>query len=123
MESKFNRLVEDLNEYEGVEEVFLLSSEGEILLKSGNFPFSVEEAKELLTSWKEKKGSIVYQGNRFAILKNDELQLAAKNISQNKGSIVGSKTKEGDYVIAHISQKTDLILLEWAIQINKLAWK
>jgi len=122
-ETRFKRLVEDLGEYQGLEEVFLLDPHGKILLKSNEFHLSEQEAKDLLLSWKDKKGSIIFQGNRFAILKNDELQLAAKNIAAGKGSIVGSKTPEGNYVVAHISKDTSLILLEWAIQINKLAWK
>ncbi|MEJ2249232.1 MAG: hypothetical protein P8Y70_03915 [Candidatus Lokiarchaeota archaeon] len=121
--AEFKKLVEDLEEYNGVEEVFLLSPKGEILFKSKDFPFSDQEAKDLLKSWREKEGSINFQGYRFAILKNDELQLAAKNISQGKGNIVGSKTKDGDYVVAHISKDTGLILLEWSIYINKVAWK
>ena len=33
-EQRFNHLVNALNEYEGVEEVFLLNSEGDIVFKS-----------------------------------------------------------------------------------------
>jgi len=114
--------VNDLKEYEGVEEVFLLNNEGEILFQDGGSGFSSEEAKKLLSDWKNKNKAIFYQGNRFAIIKNDTLQLAAKNIANDMGNIAGSITNEGDYLIAHIAKKTNIILLEWSILINKLAW-
>jgi sensor domain CHASE-containing protein len=122
-EQRFTQLVEQLNEYEGVEEVFLLNNEGEIVFKSTSIaPLTGEEAKALLKSWKEKEPSLNYQNSRYAILKNDDIQLAAKNISGGKGNIAGSITKEGDFLIAHISPETGMILLEWSIFVNKVAW-
>ena len=118
---RFSYLITELNRYEGVEEVFVLNKEGELLFKSSEFPLPSEEAREILLAWKEKKPSLKFQEKRYAILKNDELQLAAKNITEGKGNIVGSITKEGDYLIAHTQDK-GLILLEWAIHINKVAW-
>lgn len=120
-EQRFNQLVNGLNEYEGVEEVFLLNSEGDIVFKSGDFPLTSEEAKAILNSWKTKEHALIFQNYRFAILKNDEIQLAAKNIGAGKGNIIGSITKEGDYLVAH-TRDEGLILLEWSIFINKVAW-
>ena len=120
-EQRFNQLVNALNEYEGVEEVFLLNSEGDIAFKSGEFPLTSEEAKAILNSWKTKEPALSFQNYRFAILKNDEIQLAAKNIGAGKGNIVGSITKEGDYLVAH-TRDEGMILLEWSIFINKVAW-
>lgn len=122
-EQKFNQWVTDLNEFDGVEEIFCLNSEGEILFKNDEFPLASEEAKSLLEAWKEKQSSLHFQNARFAILKNDEIQLAAKNIAAGKGNIVGSITKDGDYLIAHISEDTGMILLEWSIFLNKVCWK
>ena len=122
-EQRFTQLVEQLNEYEGVEEIFLLNNEGEIVFKSTSIaPLTGEEAKSLLKSWKEKEPSLNYQNSRYAILKNDDIQLAAKNIAGGKGNIAGSITKEGDFLIAHISPDTGMILLEWSIFVNKVAW-
>ena len=122
-EQGFNRLVEQLNEYEGVEEVFLLNNEGEIIFKSTSIaPLTSEEAKTLLKAWKEKEPSLNYQNSRYAILKNDDIQLAAKNIAGGKGNIAGSITKDGNYLIAHIAPDTGMILLEWSIFVNKVAW-
>jgi len=120
-EQKFNSLVEALNEHEGIEEVFLLNKDGNLLYKSGDFPLTDDEAKSILSAWKEKEPSLTYQNFRFAILKNDELQLAAKNIGKGKGNIVGSITRGGDYLIAHTRDEA-LILLEWSIFVNKVAW-
>ncbi|MFX1496803.1 MAG: hypothetical protein ACFFBH_04685 [Promethearchaeota archaeon] len=120
-EQRFFELAEALREYEGTEEIFLLNSNGELLFKSENFTLSDEEAKEILNAWKEKKPALMFKNSRFAILKNDDIQLAAKNISQGKGNIVGSITKEGDYLVAH-TRDEGLILLEWSIFINKVAW-
>jgi len=120
-QERFSYLISELNRYEGVEEVFVLNKEGELLFKSSEFSLPPEEAKEILLAWKEKRPSLKFQEKRYAILKNDELQLAAKNITEGKGNIVGSITKEGVYLIAHTQDK-GLILLEWAIHINKVAW-
>jgi hypothetical protein len=118
---RFNYLVDELREYDGMEEVFVLNHEGEILFKSEEFQLSDEEAKAILRAWKEKEQSLMFQSNRYAVLKNDEIQLAAKNIVGGKGNIVGSITKEGEYLIAH-TRDEGLIVLEWSIFINKVAW-
>ena len=120
-ENRFFDLVEKLKEYEGVEEVFLLDKEGNLVFKSGDFPFSPDEARNLLIAWKNHDASLDFQGARFAMLKSEELQLAAKNMTAGKGNIVGSVTKEGDYLVAH-TRDEGLILLEWSIFINKVAW-
>ena len=123
-EQEFNRIVDELNEYEGVEEIFLLNSEGEVLFKTSTInPLTNKEARAILKAWKEKQPSLTYQNFRYAILKNDDIQLAAKNITGGKGNIAGSITKEGDtYLLIHTSQDTDMILLEWSIFVNKVAW-
>jgi hypothetical protein len=120
-EHRFFNIVEKLKEYEGMDEIFLLNSEGEVIYKSEDFTLTSDEAKAILKAWKEKEPAIIFQGLRFAILKNDEIQLAAKNITGGKGNIVGSITKEGDYLVAH-TRDEGLILLEWSIFINKVAW-
>jgi len=120
-EHRFFNIVEKLKEYEGMDEIFLLNSEGEVIYKSEDFTLTSDGAKAILKAWKEKEPAIIFQGLRFAILKNDEIQLAAKNITGGKGNIVGSITKEGDYLVAH-TRDEGLILLEWSIFINKVAW-
>jgi hypothetical protein len=120
-EQRFHSLVAALREQEGVEEIFLLNAEGDTIYKSGDFQLTNEEAKSLLTAWKEKEAAVMFQGHRFAVLKNDEIQLAARNIVGGKGNIVGSITKEGDYLVAH-TRDEGLIILEWSIFINKVAW-
>ena len=45
-EKKFNVWVEALNEHAGVEEVFLLNRDGDIMFKNKDFPFSNEEEYE-----------------------------------------------------------------------------
>jgi len=120
-QQRFNYLIEELRKYDGTEEIFLLDSNGEILFKSEEFSLSNEEAKAMLVAWKQKEPALNFQNYRFAILKNDEIQLAAKNIAGGKGNIVGSITKDGDYLIAH-TRDEGMILLEWSIFINKVAW-
>ena len=120
-EQRFQVLVKTLEEQEGVEEIFLLNSDGEVVYKSGDFQLSNEEAKAILTAWKTKEPAIMFQNNRFAVLKNDDIQLAAKNIGGGKGNIVCSITKQGDYLVAH-TRDVGLIILEWSIFINKVAW-
>lgn len=123
-EQEFKRMVDELNTYEGIDEVILLNSKGEVVFKSSTInPITNQEGKAILKAWKEKKPSLTYQNFRYAILKNDDIQLAAKNISGGKGNIAGSITKEGDsYLLLHTSEDTGLILLEWSIFVNKVAW-
>jgi hypothetical protein len=118
---RFDYLVNELYEFEGMEEIFVLDSNGNILFKSEDFQLSNEEAKAILKAWKEKEPALMFQNSRYAILKNDEIQLAAKNIVGGKGNIVGSVTKESDYLIAH-TRDEGMIVLEWSIFINKVAW-
>lgn len=120
-EQKFHSLVEALRAQEGVEETFLLNSEGDIVYKSGDFELSSEEAKAILSAWKTKEPALMFQNHRFAVLKNDDIQLAARNIAGGKGNIIGSITREGDYLVAH-TRDEGLIILEWSIFINKVAW-
>ena len=120
-EQRFQVLVKTLQEQEGIEEIFLLNKGGEVAYKSADFQLSNEEAGALLTAWKTKEPAIMFQNYRFAVLKNDEIQLAARNISGGKGNIVGSVTKEGEYLVAH-TRDEGLIILEWSIFINKVAW-
>jgi hypothetical protein len=120
-QQKFKTLVDALLEQEGVEEIFLLNKEGEVVFKNDEFTLSNEDSKALLNAWKNKEPALIFQGYRFAVLKNDEIQLAARNIGAGKGNIVGSITREGDYLIAH-TRDEGLIILEWSIFINKVAW-
>lgn len=122
-EQNFKRMSDDLNEYEGVIDIFLLNSEGEVAFKSSSInPLTNQEAKAILKAWKEKEPAFTYQNFRYAILKNDEIQLAAKNVA-GKGNIAGSITKEGDsYLIVHTEAETGMLLLEWSIIVNKVAW-
>jgi hypothetical protein len=120
-EQKFHSLVEALRAQEGVEETFLLNSEGDIVYKSGDFELSSEEAKAILSAWKTKEPALMFQNHRFAVLKNDDIQLAARNIAGGKGNIIGSITREGDYLVAH-TRDEGLIILEWSIFINKVSW-
>ena len=120
-QQRFNYLVEELRKYDGTEEIFLLDSNGEIIFKSIEFSLSTEEAKAMLVAWKQKEPALKFQDYRFAILKNDDIQLAAKNIAGGKGNIVGSITKDGYYLLAH-TRDEGMILLEWSIAINKVAW-
>ena len=120
-QQRFNYLVEELRKYDGTEEIFLLDSNGEIIFKSEEFSLSNEEAKAMLVAWKQKEPALNFQNYRFAVLKNDDIQLAAKNIAGGKGNIVGSITKDGDYFIAH-TRDEGMILLEWSIAVNKVAW-
>ena len=120
-EQKFNEASKELKINEAIEEIFLLDKEGNIKFKAGNFDLSPEEAKGIIKTWTQKENALMFQGSRFAILKNDEIQLAGKNIAQGRGNVVGSITKDGDYLVAHT--KDEGMILEWSVLINKIAWK
>ncbi len=120
-EKKFNEIVQALQVHKGVESAFTLTPDGAILFKWGSYALMDDEAKKILQAWKSKEAAVMYMNSRFAILKNDELQLASKNIAQGKGNVVGSKTRDGNYLIAH-TRDEGLILLEWSIHVNKVAW-
>ena len=120
-EQKFNEASKELKINEAIEEIFLLDKEGNIKFKFGDFELSADEAKGIIKTWTQKENALMFQGSRFAILKNDEIQLAGKNIAQGRGNVVGSITKDGDYLVAHT--KDEGMILEWSVLINKIAWK
>ncbi|MHA1725546.1 MAG: hypothetical protein ACTSXH_11975 [Promethearchaeota archaeon] len=120
-QDRFNFLVDQVKRYEGVEEIFILSPEGQVIFTAGDHILTSEESRDILSSWKNGAPSLMYQGLRYVILKNDELQFVAKNLSRNKGNLLGSKTKERDYLLVHTRDES-LILLEWSIHVNKVAW-
>ena len=122
-ESTFFQLIVELKEeYKEVKEIFLLDPSGNIIFTSENFSLDEIEAKEILNSWKNKKSFLTFMGKRFAIVKWDDIQLAAKNI-HGEGSICGTVTPEGEYFIAHIEESKELLLIEWSIMINKQVWE
>jgi hypothetical protein len=120
-EQRFNFFINKLKEYDGIQEVFLLDQFGNIVHKSHDFSFSHEEAKQILEDWLNKKPAVYFQGKKYSVLKNDEIQLAAKNITEGLGNLVGSITKDGDYLLAR-TLDMGMIILEWSIFINKVAW-
>jgi hypothetical protein len=122
-QQEFHRIIDDLNEYNGVEIVLLLNSEGNIIFTSEDSNLDRTEIKNLFKAWKDRESSIIFKNQRYAILKNDDIQLAAINTTGKKGNIAGSITNEGDYLLAHISNNTELTLLEWSIHVNKIAWQ
>jgi len=122
-ETEFKNACEAINEHQGVEEIYLLDSDGIVLFKNKDFDLNENQSKALLKAWKDKEPSLHFLGNRFAILKNDDIQLAAKNIAGGAGNVAGSITKNGDYLVIHTAEETGMILLEWSIFVNKIAWK
>jgi hypothetical protein len=120
---EFHKIIDDLNTYKGVEVVVLLDSKGQIIFCSDESDLDKLEIKALFRAWKQRESSIIFQNQRYAILKNEDIQLAAKNTTGGKGNLAGSITNEGEYLLAHISKDTELTLLEWSIFINKLAWQ
>lgn len=121
-QDKFNQALDDLKNYTGLTEVFLLDSQGKVVYKYGGVELTDQEGEAILKAWKNKEPSLTYQNSRYAILKNDDIQLAAKNVAGGKGNVAGSITKEGDYLLVHTAEETELILLEWSILVNKVAW-
>ena len=121
-QDKFNQALDDLKNYKGLTEVFLLDSQGKVVYKYGGVELTDQEGEAILKAWKNKEPSLTYQNSRYAILKNDDIQLAAKNVAGGKGNVAGSITKEGDYLLVHTAEETELILLEWSILVNKVAW-
>jgi len=122
---EFDKIIEELNEFEGVEMIYLINSKAEIIFQyelTKQEPLEVHTFKTLIKAWKEKEPSIIFRNQRYAILKSEELQFAAKNTTEGKGNLCGSITKDGDYLIAHISGETGLSLLEWSVLVNKRAF-
>ncbi|TFG00095.1 MAG: hypothetical protein EU541_03220 [Promethearchaeota archaeon] len=122
---EFQEIIDKLNEFQGVETIILINSKADILFQydlSEHEPLEVQSLKNLIKAWKEKEPSIIFRNQRYAVLKSEELQFAAKNTTGGKGNICGSITKDGDYLIAHISNESGLSLLEWSVLVNKRAF-
>ncbi len=122
---EFQKIIEELSEYEGIEMIYLINPQAEIVF---HYHISAEKAldggvfKALMKAWREKEPSIMFQNQRYAVLKSEELQFAAKNLTGERGNLVGSITKDGDYLVAHIGRETGLTLLEWSVLVNKRAF-
>ena len=58
-QQRFDYLVNELHEFEGMEEIFVLDANGNILFKSEDFQLSDEEAKAILKAWKEKESALL----------------------------------------------------------------
>ena len=123
-EDTFKTLVTNLrSEYDQIKEALLIDSSGNLLFKSEDFALGENEPKDLLDSWKNTKGALSFMGTRYAILKWDDIQLAAKNI-KGTDNICGSITPEGEYFVVSIDDtEGNLLLIEWSIHINKKVWE
>ena len=123
-EDNFKTLVNSMRaDYEEIKEAFLIDPSGNLLYKSEDFALTESESKDLLDSWKNTKGSLNFMETRFAILKWDDIQLAAKNI-KGTDNICGSITPEGNYFVVRIDDaEGKILLIEWSIYINKKVWE
>ncbi|MBN1801482.1 MAG: ethanolamine ammonia-lyase reactivating factor EutA [Candidatus Lokiarchaeota archaeon] len=111
--------------HEGYEKLLILNSKGEIELSSDPNFCTAEEARNLLSAWKEHKAFFTIGDNRYPILSSEELQFAAGS-NQSNGYIVGSKTKNNRYALVNITKGPILmrpnIARVAAIDVNKWSW-
>lgn len=83
-----------------VEKGCLLDPSGTILFTAGDWDASAD-AKQVLDAWLSHGPRLEIQGTGYSILRSEPEQLVSKNIA-GKGSVVGSITKGGNYLIAHL---------------------
>ncbi len=105
----------------GFAEVMILSKEGKILFSLEPNYITEDEAKNFMDAWLTKKSAVVIGENRFPILSHEEIQFAARNV-KGKGALVGTKTKENHYIIAHLEPSSRFPPTIAAINLNRWAW-
>ena len=88
------------NQNANIEKGCLLSPAGDVLFSAGDWDVS-GDAKALLEAWLNHGPRLEVQGTGYSILRSEPEQLVSKNIA-GKGSVVGSITKGGNYLIAHL---------------------
>lgn len=105
----------------GFTHLVVLSYEGDILYSSEPNYISPEEAKHVMETWFHNGPAVELGSLRFAVLKWDELQFAARNVA-TKAGLVGSKTKSGKYAIVKLAPDCPMAILQASIVVNRWSW-
>ncbi|MHA1734508.1 MAG: hypothetical protein ACTSU5_21430 [Promethearchaeota archaeon] len=100
----------------------LLTPDGEVLAEKGSYSPTPREARELVETWLTTRGGgFVLRGVRYAVLKSEPEQLAARNVGGG-GAIVGGPTRDGYYGIAHVRVDAPAQLGPVAMVFCDLVW-
>jgi hypothetical protein len=103
----------------GFGNLMILKTDGQILYSLEDI--ADEDAKGLMDAWLNHKSAVLIGENRYPILSWDELQFGARNV-KGKGALVGTRTKQDHYVVAHLNADSRLPPSVAAINLNRWAW-
>jgi hypothetical protein len=105
----------------GFTHLLVLSRDGDILYSSEPNFITPDEAKHVMDTWQHNGPAVELGPLRFAVLKWDELQFAAKNVA-TKAGLVGSKTKSGKYAMVKLAPDCPTAILQASIIVNRWSW-
>ncbi|MFX0099432.1 MAG: hypothetical protein ACFFCS_07605 [Candidatus Hodarchaeota archaeon] len=101
MSENYSSVYDDLKaENANVDQGCVLDPDGNVLFLGGDWDPSAD-AKELLDQWLNHGPRLTVQGTGYSILRSEPEQLISMNLA-GKGFVVGSVTKAGNYLIAHL---------------------
>lgn len=119
------QIIEKYKEFQdannGFEELMMFSKEGDLLFSLNPNYITETEAKNLMEAWLNKQSAVVIGNIRYPILSHEILQFAARNV-KGQGALVGTKTNEDHYVVAHLSASSRFPPTIAAINLNRWAW-
>ena len=104
----------------GFDKIAILTREGGIEYADEGF-ITADEAKSVMDAWLTNKPAIEVGGNRFPILKWDELQFASRNTS-GMGAIIGCITKSKLFFVAFLLPNTNSNLIAATVALNRWSW-
>jgi hypothetical protein len=99
--------------------LMILSREGNLLWSLDPDFTTEDQTKGLMDVWLNSKPAVELNGNRYPILKWDELQFAAKNTA-GKGAIIGCVCKSKNFAVVQYSGTGNLIGA--TVELNRWSW-
>ncbi|MHA1683411.1 MAG: hypothetical protein ACTSUE_20905 [Promethearchaeota archaeon] len=89
---------------DNVEECCVLDGGGNLLFTSGGWDLSADGGT-VVKAWLNRGPRIEIQGIGFSVLRSEPEQFISKNVA-GKGSVVGSITKTGNYLLVKLKPTT-----------------
>jgi ethanolamine utilization protein EutA len=92
-------------QHKGYESIFILTPEGNFEFTTENKYWSPENARDIFNAWQKHESAFFIGQDRFPIVSWANLQFAARN-TQDKGIVVGTKTKTNRYIVMKVAPGT-----------------
>jgi len=102
--------------FPGMSNMVVLDADGKVVFSLNLDFMSEEDAESLLDVWKNQKSPLTLGGERYVVLKWDDIQFASKNV-KDKTAIIGSICKSGNRCVVEYTGSGNL--LQSTIDLNR----